>query len=296
MSEETTGKEAAQDVAALTTCQSCGKDDPNLLRIEPGLRLTLQKAGSEDIPTYVCTSCMKTLRKSASQGAQELAKQELKANHSGQLWKHRLPLVKAGHLCLQRGEYSEAAQSYEKYLKILQLVANVDKRSQLDPKFFNDHPKEITIIASVLWDLMLIYDSNIKFGQKQLETADILSRFVRFSPVYNTIVRKAEKEARKAKNPQAFKQFLKQCDAHTSRCFIANEAFGSRIDPTVITLCRFRDEVLKQSPQGRNLIAFYYKNSPWWAKRLRDFPLLKSVVRPLLNGIAFLLKKLFIHR
>jgi hypothetical protein len=232
---------------------------------------------------------MRVLRNSASQGAQELAKQELKASQSGMLWKGRLPLVKQGHLLLQRGDYSEAAQAYEKYVKILQVVSKASSRSALDPKDFNDHPKEITIISSVLWDLMLIYDANIKFQQRQMETADLLSKFVRFAPLYNSIIRKAEKEARKAKNPQAFKHFLKQCDVHASRCFIANEAFGSRMDPTVMRLCAFRDQVLLTSPKGRNFVAFYYKTSPRWAFVLRKAPFLKKLVRPLLRGLAHLL-------
>ncbi len=293
MSNEATPSDGSKDVSNLTTCQNCGKEDPNLTAVDAGLRLSLQKSGQEGVPNFVCATCMKSLKKSASLGAQELAKQELKASEASALWKTRLGLVKQGHRLLQIGDYSQAAQAYEKYLKVLQIVVKAPSRKTLDPKHFNDHPKEITIICSVLWDLLLIYDSNPKFYPKQMESLEILSRFVRFSPVYNTIIRKAEKEARKAKNPQAFKTFLKLCDAHASRCFIANEAFGSRVDPTVVTLCEFRDQVLKKSSLGRSWVAFYYKNSPRWAAVLRQYPMAGRCLRPLLTALASLIKKFF---
>ncbi len=286
-------EEASKEFNELTTCQNCGKADPNLSRIDSGLKLTLTKMGRADIPLDVCAACMKELRGSASLGAQLQAKEELKANHAGKLWKTRVGLVKQGRLFLQRGDYSQSAVSYEKYLKILAVVTKKKGRNELDPKDFNDQPKEITIISSVLWDLMLIYDANAKFGGKQTETAELLSKFLRFSPVYNSIIRRAEKEVRKSKNPQAFMHLLRLCDVHASRCFIANESFGSRIHPTVITLCQFRDVVLRQSPMGRQFIAWYYRTSPTWAEWLKKHPHLKTVLRPVLRGVGILLQTIF---
>lgn len=286
-------EEASNEYNELTTCQGCGKNDPNLTRLDSGLRLTLTKAGKEDIPNAVCANCLKDLRKSASHGAQQLAQQELQHKHAGKLWKSRTQLVKQGHYCLQRGDYSEAAILYEKYLKLLCLVVKVKDRKELEPKQFNHHPKEITVISSVLWDLMLIYDANPQFYPKQLETSQLLAEFLRFTPVYNNIIRKAEVEARKAKNQAAFRQLLKLCDAQSSRCFIANEAFGSRVDPTVMTLCQFRDEILRESKNGRKFIAFYYKTSPALAAKLRQFPVLKTLTRALLRGVGMLLRTIF---
>ncbi len=288
MSEET-----SSEINELTTCQKCGATDPNLTRLDSGLRLTLQKSGADDIPSHVCHKCLKDMRRSATHGAQQLAHQELQANHAAKVWKTRTSLVKQGHLALRREDYSEAAVHYEKYLKVLTIVLKIQSRKELDPKQFNDHPKEITIISSVLWDLMLIYDASPQFAPKQMETAEVLARFLRFSPVYNTIIRKAEKEVRKSKNPSAYRLLLKLCDAQASRCFIANEAFGSRIDPTVQTLCQFRDEILKESAAGRRFVAFYYRKSPQWAQCLRKHNGLKAAIRPLLRGVAILVRVIF---
>lgn len=288
MSEET-----SKDYSSLTTCQNCGKQDPNLVTVDSGLKLTMQKAGRENPPSSVCSTCLKNLRNNASRGAQQLAAQELKNTQNSKLWATRTTLVKQGHMLLKREEYANSAICYEKYLKILCIVSQVSHRKDLDPKKFNNHPKEITIICSVLWDLMLIYDGNLKFASRQLETAEMLGRFLRFSPVYNNVIRKAEREYSKAKNPQAFKLLLRLCDAQASRCFIANETFGSRIDPTVMQLCQFRDEVLKQHPIGRQLIAFYYRTSPKAAKWLRKHPFLKWILRPILRAVAISLQMTF---
>ena len=285
-------EEASAEMKKLTTCQKCGKNDPNLNHVESGLKLSLAKMGDTNVPQNVCTPCLKELRKSASLGAQLQAKEEALQKKKGDLWKNRILLVKQGRKFLQRAEYAEAAVSYEKYLKIVEVVYN-KSRKELDPKLFNDSPKEITIIASVLWDLMLIYDSHIKFKLKQTETAEILANFLRFTPIYNTVVRKAEKEIKKAKNPQAFRHLLKLCDAKASRCFIANAAFETRTDPTVKTLCLYRDQVLKKSPKGRILVAFYYRHSPVIAAFLDQYPKLKVLVRPVLRGVARVIKGIF---
>lgn len=286
MSEQNT------DVAKLTTCQKCGANDPNLTPIESGLRLALSKSGVTEIPQHVCSPCLKELRKSASQGAQLQAKQEAKSKQKGDLWRNRTQFVRQGRLFLNRAEYAEAAVAYEKYLKVVQVVTQKD-RKDLDPKQFNEHPKEITIIASVLWDLMLIYDSHLKFLSRQQETAEILARFLRFSPVYNSIIRKAEKEVRKARNPAAFKLLLRLCDVQSARCFIANATFETRTDPTVVSLCLFRDQILKNSPTGRFLVATYYKISPAIARKVQTSPTLRAFLRPVLRRVAIMLSRIF---
>ncbi len=283
------------EVEGLTTCQNCGANDPNLLNVDSGLKLSLSKSGMTEVPSNVCAKCLKELKKAASQGAQLQAKEEAQLKHKGALWKSRTQLVRQGRLLLQNGNYGEAAVCYEKYLKILKLVSSEGgkKSEELKPQDFNSHPKEITIICSVLWDLMLIYDSHQKFAQKQMQTAELLSKFLRFSPVYNTIIRKAEKEYRKGRNTQAYKHLLKLCDAQASRCFVANAAFETRTDPTVRTLCLFRDHILKGSPRGRNFVAFYYKNSGVLVALLYQFPQLKPVARVVLQGVARLVKAIF---
>ena len=46
----------------LVTCLRCGKKDPNLLRVDSGLRLTLSKMGQPEPPDDVCGVCLKELK------------------------------------------------------------------------------------------------------------------------------------------------------------------------------------------------------------------------------------------
>jgi hypothetical protein len=275
-----------------STCQKCGKKTPNLSQLDSGLKLSLTKTGHETVPSLVCGGCLKELKSSASLGTQKQAKEEIKAEQKSKIWTSRLDLVRHGRSFLQRKEYAASAVCYEKYIKVLSIVMEKGKMD-LDPKLFNDNPKEITIISSVLWDLMLIYDSHPKFVSKQKESAALLAKFLRYSPVYNSIVRKAELEAKRAKNPQTFKDFLKLCDVQATRCFIANSAFETRTHPTVKTLCFFRDQILKKSALGRKLVYIYYTHSPILAVALDASPRLKSMLRPVLRGVAILLKLFF---
>ena len=62
-------------------------------------------------------------------------------------------------------------------------------------------------------------------------------------------------------------------------CFIATASFGDYDHPRVRILRQFRDRILAQSEFGRDLIEFYYKNSPPAADWIRNRPVARSAVR-----------------
>ncbi len=281
-----------KEISELTTCQSCGTKSPNLLGVDSGLKLTLSNSGATEIPNLVCANCLKTLKKSASLGAKLKAKEEAKINHVSGLWKMRFDVVRQARACFQSGDYAESAILYEKYLKIVTMAFEKDKAS-LKPSQFTDNPKEITVIVSVLWDLILIYDTHPKFSDKQKESVEMLAQFLRFSPMYNTIVRKAELQVRQAKNTGNFRLLLKLCDANASRCFVASSAFNTRTDPTVRALCVFRDSYLKHRPWGRSFVFYYYLHSPRLAQFLNEKPYLKGPVRAVLRTVARVVVTIF---
>ncbi len=70
-------------------------------------------------------------------------------------------------------------------------------------------------------------------------------------------------------------------------CFIATVAFGSYLHPQVTTFRQFRDRYLASSQIGQWIINQYYHHSPALAEWITDKPLMKSMVRYLLELIAY---------
>jgi hypothetical protein len=91
-------------------------------------------------------------------------------------------------------------------------------------------------------------------------------------------------------------------------CFIATAAYGSYLDPHVIVLRHFRDNVLLQSELGTAFVQFYYKHSPPIADliaqhdSLRLFfrfaltPLIFGAEYPLVLGLIFTLASVWFIR
>jgi hypothetical protein len=70
-------------------------------------------------------------------------------------------------------------------------------------------------------------------------------------------------------------------------CFIATAAWGSWMDPHVVSLRAFRDDVLMRSPQGRAFVAFYYRHSPPLAAFIGGHDALRAVARAALAPVVF---------
>jgi len=83
-----------------------------------------------------------------------------------------------------------------------------------------------------------------------------------------------------------------------SGCFIATAAYGSYLDPNVITLRNFRDDVLLRSEIGTALVHFYYSVSPPIAAYISQNESLRTATRwaltPLVYGFKYPLAALFL--
>ncbi len=78
-------------------------------------------------------------------------------------------------------------------------------------------------------------------------------------------------------------------------CFIATAVYGDEHAPQVETLRQFRDEYLLCTPEGRNLIEFYYAHGPQWAYNIREHGWIIPLIRCGLDEIIAFLVKTNLH-
>ena len=258
----------------VTQCPRCGNLTDMLTSIDPGMRVALQEAGGVNAPDRVCPACFDQLTSTLSQGLKLRMERDAREKNKMVIWKNRVLLIKNGRTCMANKQYSEAAVQYEKYLKVLEVVYNL-KRGEISPAIFNNskRSKEVTVIASVYWDLLRIYDTNPRYGDRMQTSARKLAEFLPFSTIYPDIVKKAESFAKTARNPAVVKQLVRATQSSRGPCFIADAAFASEpLAATPVVLRRFRDERLRRTPAGRRLVWVYYQVSPALARRLRRHP------------------------
>lgn len=272
----------------IISCPYCHDTVPALVSVEAGMRLRLKEnANINPAPEQVCDGCYKMMAKMVNKGAALRAEASAKEQNRLMLWKNRVGLIKQAKQFLAQKNFSDAAVSFEKYLRVLEIVYETQP-SGLSPDLFKSDGKsqEITVIASVYWDLMRIYDTNVRYADRQSKAAEKLAEFVRFTPIFGHIMKKADTQTRTAKNPEAFKKFLKLSNSKRPRCFIATSAFDDYENETVRRLCHFRDQRLKKTWAGRRLVSLYYRVSPDLATRLDRHPRLKPAARVALKWIA----------
>ena len=239
------------------------------MSIDPGMRVALQEAGQGgDLPERVCATCYENLTSSVSQGLKLRMEQSMREKNKMMAWKSRVQLIKNARTMMNQKAYSEAAVQYEKYLRVLEVVYNL-KKGELSPAVFNNsaRSKELTVIASVYWDLVRIYDTSPRYGDRMQRAAGKLAEFLQFSPIYPDIIKKAEIFSRSAKNQAVMRQFLRSTKSRRGGCFVASAAFAD--DPYAVELTqlrRYRDQILRPHWLGRQAIYFYYQGSPQIAR------------------------------
>lgn len=270
----------------MISCPRCGLSVTELHVPEGDLKMRVEATG-EQLPGQICAGCISDLKKfvATSSGGVLMAQERAKEQHRINMWKSRVGLIKQARACMSQKMFSEAAVAYEKYLKILEIVFEVKKGETLTPELFKETQRtsELTMVASVYWDLLRIYDTHDKYHDRMVKAAKQLAVFIRFTPIYPDIMKKAESFARNAKNPQIIKNFIKLSGEERPRCFIATAAFEDPFATEVQILRFYRDHKLRKTSAGRSFIRIYYRYSPYLARVLDILPVLKAPVRTLLR-------------
>lgn len=206
----------------------------------------------------------------------EKAKEERKIK----LWHQRIAFLKKGNALMQNRLFGEAAVTYEKYLKILEMVYDT-KGGELRPEMFKDTARtaELPVITSVYWDLLRIYDTSPSCLDRQKRAAAQLARFATMTPLYADIVKKAEAFMRQSKNPAVIKIFLDNSAQKRPKCFIATAAFETPLAKEVQILRFYRDFYLKKHYLGKKFVFIYYQISPSIARLIERSPLARKITR-----------------
>jgi hypothetical protein len=277
---------------AAKKCPGCGKE-AELLSLDSGMKLRLKETGQHDLPESVCGDCYTRFTSTISQGAQLRAKAQAMSQHRMSLWRNRVSLLKQARQYMDSKAYSEAAVYYEKYLKILEIIYEI-KPGGLTPEIFKNkaRQKELTIITTVYWDLVRIYDTSAKYGDRLKRSIDKLILFAPNSTLMHQLVKNVATHAKSAKNPELFKDLHRQFGIKRRGCFIATAAFENQESPEVLLLQRFRDTWLDTSRLGKEFIEFYYSTSPAIADWMTRNPRSKKPIRTMLRVITFCLEKI----
>lgn len=268
-------------------CPRCGKSVNELQSLDAAVAVKIKEAGNtEELPTQVCHDCFVQLAGSIARGSVLMAREKARENKKIMLWKSRVNLIRKARSCMSQKMFSDAAVSYEKYIKVLELVFEV-AAGNLHPEQFKDSARtqELTIVASAYWDLLRIYDTSPKYKERQTMAANKLALFLKYTPIYPDILRKAEIFLKQAKHPDVIKHFLKIAKDEKGKCFIATSAFNSPDAAEVLFLREFRDERLLPTRIGTFFVNVYYAISPVFARFLNNVPQLKPLVRACLRGL-----------
>lgn len=273
----------------MATCPQCGNEFSELQIPEKDLVDKFrEKDSSFSVPEQACRSCLNDLRKQAyGVGGVFIAQQKAMEQKKQELWRGRVNFVKSGHNFMNKQLFSDAAVSYEKYIRTLEIVFDCES-GQLSPQIFKEQAKtaELTVITGVYWDLVRIYDTSDKYADRQKVAANQLAKFIGYTPIYAELIRKAQNFLKKgARNPEVIKNFLKAAGQKHGRCFIATSAFEIPLAHEILVLKKFRDDKLKSSKMGRKFITIYYKVSPAIACHLDRHKYLKPAVRTVLRAV-----------
>lgn len=277
-------------------CPRCHLQVTELHSVDPEFEAQLQALG-EVVSGAICLVCSSDLRKllSQSRGGVLLAQERAKENYRLDLWKNRVSLIKKSRDFMSSKNFTAAAVTYEKYLKVLEIVFSLKKGQMLTPKLFKDSARtsEITVVASVYWDLFRIYDTNDKYSDRQQLAGRQLASFLQYSTIYPDIIKKAEVFAKSAKNPGIVKSFIKEATQQRPRCFIATSTYGDPFCEEVIYLRLFRDYFLCTHWLGRAFINVYYRVSPPLAAVIERHSFLKKCSNCLLNSVIKCIRHIY---
>ncbi|MCB0390186.1 MAG: hypothetical protein KDD58_02790 [Bdellovibrionales bacterium] len=268
------------------------EEDDKKVTVDTSLKVALQSIGVQETREEVSKEEYEELSSKVSQGVRLRMEQKAREQNRVLMWKSRVNLVKHARALMQNKQFPEAAVAYEKYLRVLEIVYEL-KSGGLTPELFNksNRSKELTVITSVYWDLLRIYDTSPAYNERMIRASNKLAEFLPFSKIYPQVTKALLVFQRSCKNPRVIKNLNKQLKIKRGPCFIASSVYEDELHPDVYTLRLFRDKFLKKHEWGRKFIYFYYLWSPSFSKYISNRTLIKKLILPCFRLLVQLLRK-----
>lgn len=269
-------------------------DDDKKVNIDAGLKVALKSIGVNESRGEVSEEEYEELSEKVSQGVRLRMEAKAKEQNRILMWKSRVNLVKQARALMINKQFPEAAVAYEKYLRVLEIIYEL-KAGELSPDLFNrsSRSKELTVITSVYWDLLRIYDTSPAYKDRMLRAGNKLAEFLPYSKIFPQVSKALQAWQRSCKNPKIIKHLVKKLKIKKGPCFVATALYEDPFHRDVEVLRRFRDQYLKTHFLGRKFVAFYYRNSPRWVQKINNRKHVKPYMLWVLVRVVKILRLFF---
>lgn len=193
---------------------------------------------------------------------------QAKERHRADLYGRRLEISRDAFQKLKAGNYSEAAEGFKTYIRILEDYTGVAEGA-LEPSLFDKQKDatELLLISGTYWDLTKLLDRT-RSPAKLKDFEFYLSKFVLFSKKQPHQKISADTLEKYLSTNQPFhrKQFEEVYKIlGSSRCFVITAHLEYVGVPGLNRYRLFRDQVLRRSFIGRKAVAMYYRKGRSWA-------------------------------
>lgn len=189
-------------------------------------------------------------------------------------YQSRITVARQGQEASSSGDYLNAVKYYNKYLKILADIKDVEETA-LSPAVFDVDKElsELLLISHIYWDLCKIFDVT---PHLESEFKKCLFKFVEFTHGFKYQVVNAEmlrKYIRKDRliHKKEFREAYKRIFIASKKCYVASYVYGADHQKTE-QLREFRNIYLAPSFIGQMFINYYYFLSPKVCQKIASSP------------------------
>lgn len=146
-------------------------------------------------------------------------------------------------------------------------------------------------VVQVVLALMVQYvNSTASILGVEYESINVMKSLATFDMDSDTRSRYSENKSTLEDMYNRSKSTTSSSSSSSGGCYVATMVYGDYNHPQVMVLREFRDNVLSHFYLGRKFIQFYYRYSPGWVERLKDYKTVNVAIKKILNQAIKILK------